>query len=231
MNEMIRDVTVYDPRGIVQPAHLGQMFLDPVTTVFYQARGLTPADWHLVTPPELPGSFVKIFDWFLGTPDTDPERSAAIERFNDSEMVRKTMEMDGVAVLQAFSWRTALGANVAMTRLRFDRTKDISLFFGFDDGAMPALMPTGFGFLVEDGRLSFGGGGTCEVRRGATVRLRIETRMTVATAYLDDAPFAEMPTTVLRARAVVALFRRDAGARETAPGYEVALKHNLERRL
>jgi hypothetical protein len=219
---------ICSPLGIVEPSHLGQMFLDQFTEVCYQARGLTADDWQLVIPADLPGSFVKIYDFFLGPPDLDPQGAEGALKFTDAGIIGKTMTLNGLTVLQAFSWRTARGGNAALTRLKFDRLDKLSIFFGFDSFAIPHTMPSGLGFTIEDGRISFGGVVCRDLRCGETVAFRIETFLAEAWGWIDDRPPTKVPTDPIRPRAVVALMDRKPGPRPVSPGYEHALKRALE---
>jgi|SRR5579862_4616574 len=227
------DEIILNPTGRVEPAHVAQMFWDPISEVFYQARGPGANDWRYVPPRDLPGSFVKIYDFFLGLPPNDMQGNEGREWYADNEIVRRTMELDGLRVAQAFAWRTAAGANAMMARVIFGRTHGLSVFFGFDAAVKPPQLPTGLGMRIEDGLLTFPEG-TFDVRQvhpGDSLVLRFETQLTVATAYIDDKEFGRCDTGgPVMARPVVTLFvKDDCGPRPVAPGYESALKRKLER--
>lgn len=224
---------VLNPVGIMQPDHLGQMFIDPTTEVFYQARGLSAYDWRLVTPAELTGSFVKIFDFFLGPmmpPPEAPEHELR-RRVADAEAVRRTMALDGVAILQAFAWRAGK-TDVMMTRLRFDRIDDISMFVGFAPRYSARTMPDGSAFTIDDGMVAFGPH-SHRIARGDTVLLRVELMPTpkgiFAAGYIDDEHFGTCGTPSCTPNPVIGLFDRGDGPRKTDPDYPMALKRNLER--
>ena len=230
MSDRMATEAILNPTGRVEPAHVGQMFWDPLSEVFYQARGPGAHDWRYVPPRDLPGSFVKIYDFFLGLPPHDAQGDKGREWYADNEVVRRTMELDGVRVAQAFAWRTAAGANAMMARIIFGRVWGLSLFFGFDMEVKPHRLPTGLGITVEDGFLQFGDAvESRQVHPGDSFVLRIETHLTTATAYIDDRQFARCETGPIRPRPVVTLFVKDDGPRATAPGYETALKRMLDR--
>lgn len=221
---------ITSPIGAIEPGHIGQMFFDSLSQVFYQARGRSAEDWYFVRPADLPGSFVKIYDLFLGParPATTPESDLA-ERVADSEAVRETMAMDGVRVLSAFCWKVARGPHVMMARIKFDRVRALSLFAGFDPAARAHAMPDGVGFTFEDGILSFG-----DIYRvvtpGETMLLRLELDNAVwASAFVNDRPFAQLHAPAAEPAPLVALFDRSRGPRPVARGYERALKRNLAR--
>lgn len=209
------DRIITNPSGVIEPAHLGQMFWDADSEVFYQARGRTADDWRLVTPGEMPGSFIKVYDFFLGP--MMPALAAAkddhglAERFVDSEAVRATMQMDGVRVFHAFAWRAANGTDAMMARIKFDRVEGLSLFVGFAVSKSAHQMPHGDGFDIDDGVVSIGNRSR-QIEPGQTLMFRVEQRPALKRA-VDP---------------VVAVFVRGPGDRKVAPGYALALKHNLE---
>ena len=222
MNQEIPHQTIYDPRGLIKPGWLGQMFFDNATHDFYQARSLGENDWRLIPPADFVGSFVKIYDFFIGIPaDDTTERQRVI----DSEAVKETMAMDGVRLLQAFCWR-ANETTAAMVRFKFDHVRDLSIFFGYASDPRPHTMPVGIGFRIEDGVLEWGGENR-DLIPGDIIALRIETTLTASCAYLNDARFLST-TAVLDGHPIVAVFNRGPGDRPTAPGYDRAMKRLME---
>lgn len=220
---------ILNPLGIVEPAHLGQMFFDQTSEVFYQARGRTAADWTLVAPADMVGTFVKIYDHFLGLPQDDPQGPEVRQRVADAEAVRKTMEIDGVVLFGAFRWKTAAGADVAMIRVRFDRPDGLSTFFGFANDPVAHELPAGIGLGTEDRTITFCGEvASLEPRK--VVALRVEATAEQATAFVDDRPLAQVPGWGdIPASSVFASFVRRPGRRHTAPGYDLALQRRMKR--
>lgn len=221
---------ILNPTGRIEPMHIGQMFFDQSTEIFYQARGPTSDDWRLVPPADFVGSFVKIYDFFIGIPQDDPNGFGGYERSHDAQAITETMAMGGLRVLQAFAWKTASGETVAMTRLKFDRTGGLSVFFGFDEDARPHKMPSGIGFIIEDGAFTFNGLDRRVVTPGETILFRITKAADEITAHVDDIEFARVdaPGVVLE-RPMIALFDRSVGSRRTAPGYDQAMKRLQDR--
>ena len=225
----MKPVEIYNPHNLLIPEHMGQMFFDPRSESFYQARGVTPADWRLVTPATLVGSFVKIYDFFLGTPNLDPQGQEGADRVRDSEAVKATLKLDGVDLHQAHAWETATKVQVAMVRLTFNEIFGYSFFFGFAHDARAYAMPKGLGFTLEDGCLQFGG----EKRRvyeGERLLLTVAAdkldRGYTGYSIVDDKDWTH--TFSLGAGSpVLALFVRRGVDRKVAPGYELALKRTL----
>jgi len=229
------DRIITNPSGVIEPAHLGQMFWDADSEVFYQARGRTADDWRLVTPGEMPGSFIKVYDFFLGP--MMPALAAAkddhglAERFVDSEAVRATMQMDGVRVFHAFAWRAANGTDAMMARIKFDRVEGLSLFVGFAVSKSAHQMPHGDGFDIDDGVVSIGNRSR-QIEPGQTLMFRVEQRpalkCVMTTMFINGENFATVGVLGGAVDPVVAVFVRGPGDRKVAPGYALALKHNLE---
>lgn len=235
---------ISDPTNVVEPAFLGVMFLDPVNSVFYQARGRTSADWVFVPPADFNGSLVKIYDHFYGLPEDDPKDGDAWGRARDAKLVRDTMALSGVDVLGlgGLRWRTANGTDVFMVRLRFRKVDGFMLFAGFAKEARAYAMPEGVGFEMSNGFLRFGGN-VRKVAPGEMVVLRIEAIRWMSpdvewssaiTAFVGDEVLGtvsidEQTLCTLSLIPVVALFDVGPGSRPVAPGYEHALKRNVER--
>jgi hypothetical protein len=231
----VSEVVVTDPTGIVDPDWIGQMFYDPVNTVFYQARGRTSADWRFVPPADFVGSFVKVYDHFYGLPEDDPKDAEAANRWADAKVVRETMAKSGVEVLGlgGLRWRTANGTDVFQVRLRFHKVDGFILFAGFTGEARAYAMPEGVGFELSNGFLRFGGNAR-EVAPGEIIVLRIEERKDNIyecnmMATVNDEGLGAVKAEALPSIPVVALFDVGPGARQVAVGYENALKRNVER--
>jgi hypothetical protein len=221
-------VIVTNPTGIIEPAWLGALWLDSANNIFYQARGRTAADWHFVPPADFLGSFVKIYNQFYGIPDNDPKDAEAAMRYADAKVIRDTMALCGVEMLGlgGLRWQTADGVDVLQVRLRFSRFADLSIFVGFAPEARAWAMPEGVGFRIEDGVLSFGGKtAPLHLRQPYTLRIEIGG---VADAFLGDQHVGTAYGVVVPTRPVVALFDRGPGPRPVAPGYERALKRNVD---
>ena len=220
-------MNVTNPIGVIEPAHVGQMFFDMVSEVMYQARGKTAHDWCMVAPPDLPGSFVKIYDMFIGPAFLKNVKfpDDYLDLIKDSEAVRDTMAMDGVRVLQAFFWVTAQGARVMQTRIKFDKTVGLSMFVGFCREAKAHVMPHGAGLSLEHGQLSFNGK-SVPVADGGTLLLRIEMHNRNCGVFMNDELLGTEPTEIYTSP-VIALFNKNRGSRKVAPGYEHALKRTL----
>jgi hypothetical protein len=217
---------ICNPLGVVEPAYLGQMFLDPINHIFYQARGLTASDWCFVAPSELSGSFVKIYNLFLGLPPDDPAGPQGAEFVMLSKLVSDTIALDGVEILQAHRWKAG-SIDVAQARLKFNRSDDISMFVGFAAKAKAYEMPCGHGFVIKNGDMVFGEGQRW-IGRGETILLRVEYGE-IAYGFVNDKPFGTMKLDeVGQCIPVVALFSHRQGERRIAPGYEKALQENLK---
>lgn len=218
---------VCNPCGVIEPQHLGQFFYDATAEVFYQARGRTKDDWHFVAPKDFVGSFIKIYDFFVGIPADDPRGPEAARYIQDTELAKQTIALDGVEILSANKWYTAQeGKLVAMTRLRFHKIAGISLFFGFARDVKAISMPNGVGFMVEDGAVEFAGY-THKLKAADQVLLRLEAKDKMFDAFVNDEKYAEGQSWNECSQAVIALFVRSPGSRIIAPGYERALKRNL----
>jgi hypothetical protein len=216
---------VLDPTGLIEPMFVGQHFLDPVNEVFYQARGTTAFDWHLVAPADLVGSFVKVFDQFLGLPQDDPQGDSVRRMTIEALAVRETMQLAGIHVPQAFAWKVGEVA-IAQARIRIERPASLSLFVGFATHARPIALPSGVGFRIDDGVLRFGA--DSNLGNDETVLLRIEIDGVIANGFVNDQHFASMSSREVETNhPVVALFDRSTGPRPIAPGYELALKRML----
>jgi hypothetical protein len=218
---------VCNPCGVIEPQHLGQFFFDKAAEVFYQARGRTAADWQFVAPKDFIGSFVKIYDLFLGVPANDPRGPDAATYVHDTELVKETMALDGVEILSANRWMTAAGVDVLQCRLRLHRVDGLSLFIGFAPEARAHAMPSGLGFTIDDGILSFNQGSR-PVEPGAVELMRIEISAKVE-AFVNGEPFSIAFGAVAATSPILALFVKGPGERKIAPGYERALKRNLAR--
>jgi hypothetical protein len=227
---MHQSIEILNPTNLVIPQYLGQMFLDPRGEVLYQARGTSPADWRLVTPGTLVGSFVKIYDFFLGPPEFDPQGVKAIERVSDANVIKDTLKMDGVEIhKEAFAWKTATGMQVAMVRLTFHKIFGYSFFFGFAHGAKAYAMPSGLGFTLEDGWLKFGEDHRW-VYEGERLVLMVGA-VKVDGGYtgcgsVNGKDWGLVPALAVGSP-VLALFVRRGVDRKVAPGYELALKRTL----
>jgi hypothetical protein len=222
---------IADPTNVVAPAYLGAMWFDAASNVFYQARGLTAADWLFVPPADMVGSFVKIYDQFYGIPEDDPKNADAATRYGDAKLVRDTMALSGVEVLGlgGLRWRAASGIDVFQVRLHFHKVDGFMLFAGFAKEARAYAMPSGVGFEMSNGFLRFGGNAR-EVARGEIVSLRIESvTREAASASVNDAWLGTVAADSVPLAPVVALFDVGPGPRPVAPGYEHALKRNVER--
>jgi len=221
---------IADPTNVVAPAYLGAMWFDAASNVFYQARGLTAADWRFVPPADMVGSFVKIYDQFYGIPEDDPKNADAATRYGDAKLVRDTMALSGVEVLGlgGLRWRAANGTDVFMVRLRFRKVNGFMLFAGFAKEARAYAMPEGVGFEMSNGFLRFASNSR-EVYPGEIVVLRIEAEHWAAKAFVNDDPLGEISIESLPPTPVVALLDIGPGPRPVAPGYEHALKRNVER--
>jgi hypothetical protein len=228
--ETMKPVEIFNPHNLVIPDYLGQMWFDPRSEAFYQARGLTPAHWRLVTPTTLVGSFVKIYDFFLSTPNLDPQGQEGVERVRDAMAVKETMKMDGVELhKEAFGWTTAAGVQVAMVRLTFHKLFGYSFFFGFAHDARAHAMPSGLGFTLEDGWLKFG-----EEKRRVFEGQRVLLMVTATKldrgydglSVVDGEDWAHT-FNMGAGSPVLALFVRRGVDRKVAPGYELALKRTL----
>lgn len=223
---------ILNPTGVVVPGHLGQMFMDPKSESLYQARGRTPADWRLITPDTLVGSFVKIYDFFLSTPELDPQSHVGVEFVNDANAVKAQLRLDGVDVHgDPLAWKTHQGAQVAMARLTFDEIHGYSFFFGFAPSPTPNAMPEGIGFTIEGGWLVFGNLQR-RLYEGDRVHLMVAAFETdggwTAFGVVDNADSASMWSMGL-GKPVLAVFVRRPGERRIAPGYDLTLKRALER--
>jgi len=218
---------ITDPTGVLEPPYLGAHFFDQQPSVFYQARGRTAADWHFVPPTDFVGSFVKIYDFFVGVPADDPKEPEVHRIVADAQKVRETMRLCGLEIVGFGGLRWKAGPlDVFQIRLRFNRLSGLSLFAGFAAETKAWAMPTGVGFTLEDDALTFGES-TRRLREGDVLALRIEVAFT-ATAYVNDERFGTAFGVVPPLKPVVALFDRAPGPRPVAPGYEAALKRNME---
>jgi hypothetical protein len=223
---------ILNPCGRVEPAHDAQMWLDPSNEVLYQARGKTALDWHLVPPADLSGSFVKVYDFFLGPAwDGKPQPEGYAQHFRDSETVKATMRLDGLRLEQALSWTTWDGVEVAMVRLKFDRHDGLTTFFGFTADSRAHQIADGTGFRIDDdiARFSDNQAATLGVlQAGETVTLRVEIdRNRRAIGFMNDTAFDVTQAVPESGRPVVAMFNRRPGTRRVAPGYEAALQRTL----
>jgi hypothetical protein len=219
-----------DPTNVVVPAYLGAMWFDAASNVFYQARGLTAADWRFVPPADMVGSFVKIYDQFYGIPEDDPKHADAATRYGDAKLVRDTMALSGVEVLGlgGLRWRAVSGIDVFQVRLHFHKVDGFMLFAGFAKEARAYAMPSGVGFEMSNGFLRFNGNSK-EIAPGEIVILRIEGAVHSAKAFVNDEPLGKVTVTGVPPIPVVAIFDVGPGPRPVAPGYEHALKRNVER--
>jgi hypothetical protein len=224
-------VIVTDPTGVIEPDWLGQMFFDHVNHVFYQARDLTKDGWRFVPPADFNGAFPKVYDQFLGNPETDPQDAGAWQRHHDTIAVRATFAMSGVEILGlgGLFWTTANGWEVFQVRLRFRQTHGFSLFAGLAERAWVVEMPHGDGFTFRDGVLRCWNGETF-VRPGSVVALRLVWNRGIGAAYVNDESFAAARNGRGTARVpVLALFDLHGGPRPVAPGYDGALKRNTDK--
>lgn len=229
-------MTITDPTNAIEPASIGGMFFDPISNIFYQARGRTAADWVFVPPADFVGSLVKIYDQFYGVPDDDGKNADAGTRSGDAKLVRDTMALSGVDVLGlgGLRWRAASGTDVFMVRLRFRKVDGFMLFAGFAKEARAYAMPEGVGFEMSNGFLRFGGNAR-EIARDETAILRMEVRtcndgeQVLVYGYVGDEELGKIYIKGIPSTPVVALFDVGPGPRPVAPGYEHALKRNVER--
>jgi hypothetical protein len=215
---------IYDPTDVLEPPYLGAMFLDPENTVFYQARGLTPDSWRFVPPEDLVGSFWKVYDFFVGVPPDDPQDPMAHSRHKDAGLVRETMELNGIAVLDfgGERWRTVDGTDVYLVKLQMRRFDDTIMFAGFASAKpRPAQVSYGTGFFLWRGVLAFGDR-SYSVKRDEFVGLRIEIKDGSAKGFLNDELFGEMPGGATK-YPVVAIFHHGAGPRPVVPDYAGAV--------
>ena len=229
---------ITDPTNVAEPAWLGIMWLDPVNSCFYQARGKTAADWVPVLPADFNGSFVKIYDQFYGLPEDDPKDAEAANRWADAKVIRDTMALSGVDVLGlgGLRWRAASGTDVFMVRLRFRKVDGFMLFAGFAKEARAYAMPEGVGFEMSKGFLRFAGISR-ELSAGEIVVLRIEAMrwllgdkwLSNVTAFVGDEQLGSVNVETVPSIPVVALLDIGPGPRPVAQGYEHALKRNVER--
>jgi hypothetical protein len=219
---------IADPTNVVAPAYLGAMWFDAASNVFYQARGLTAADWVFVPPADMVGSFVKIYDQFYGLPEDDPKDASARQRYLDAQIVRDTMAMSGVEVvgLGGLRWRAANGIDVFQIRLRFRKIDSFVLFAGFAEEPKAHAMPSGVGFEMSNGFLRFGGNAR-EIAEGETFVLRIEVSRGYVFAYVGDELLDSHKIEVIPSVPVVALFDIGPGPRPVAPGYDRMLERKM----
>lgn len=227
-------MSIGNPTNVVEPAHLGQMFYDFGAQVFYQARGRTAADWHLVPPADMVGSFVKLYDFFVGVPADDPRGDDAEEFMADSRLVGQMLSGEGMELFSALRWRAGDGMVAMQARVRFSRTAGLSVFVGFAVAPKPHAMPGGAGFSIEDGVLTFGSHQS-EVAFYEPLLLRVEVTREDVFAYVADRSVggfkidADASGFWLDSRPVVALFNRWPGKRPIVPGYDAVLKRSLKR--
>jgi hypothetical protein len=224
-------VQVYDPTDVLEPPYLGAMFFDADSNAFYQARGMTPADWRFVPPSDLVGGFWKVFDFFVGAPPNDPRGPTAATRHNDAQLVRDTMDLNGVHILDfgGLCWDTADGTKVYLVKLKIKRTHGFKLFAGFaSEKPNPARPVGGLGFHFEDGLLSFGSE-IQRVGRDEFIGLRIEVTTTDVSAFINDRDFVgcARPPDAPLAWPAVAMFEVADGPRPTVLGYDRAVNRHM----
>lgn len=156
------------PIGNIAPQHLGQFFFDQLNGVFYRARGLTEMDWHLVTPAELTGSFIKSFVDFLEPrhhaeklteEQIAAERKAADDRSKRPEKTPWIVDEvkageGGFRVSDARVWSTPAGAKVMQARIRVEIATTASLFAGFCFGPVSPVLPIAHGLAAGEVRIN-----------------------------------------------------------------------------
>lgn len=212
-----------NPNGRMVPLHIGQMYYDHINEIFYQARGVTQFNWHFVPPSDMVGSFVKIYNFFVGAAAHDPRGAEIAQKVLDAESVKETMCLSGAEIMHALFWETASGADVLQTRIRFHRNKDIVLFIGFSRSAKAHTMP------ISDGVTILNGVARCGDKERAlasdTVLFRLERLDGTVTAFMDDEPLGTLAN--ISGNPVIALFNLDQGRRPISDGYGAALQRNL----
>jgi hypothetical protein len=221
-------MTNLNPVGAIEPMHVGQMFLDHESEAFYQARGKTAADWQIVHPDDMIGSFVKVYDHFFGLPQNDPQGPEGARIVTEANIVKQTMMLDGVHVLQAFAWKTHDDTEVMVVRLKFERVKDLLLFVGYARDTRAHAMPQGVGMVIENGAVTFGFGEGVSVRKGETVAFRVSISGCWVEARVREQPIAQsVEDDPAARRPVVALLNLGPGPRPHAPNYGPVLQRKL----
>lgn len=225
-------VNIYDPTDVLEPPYLGAMFFDAASNVFYQARGVTAADWRFVPPGDLAGGFWKVYDFFVGCPAHDPRGPMVGTRHRDAQLVRETMELNGVHVLDfgGLCWETHGGIKVYLVKIKMNRTHGFKLFAGFASEKPNSAKPVeGLGFQFEDGVLRFGTEARRHVLPGDVLGLRIEVTGEDVFAFVNDKDFggqAFKEGTPLSWPAL-AMFEVADGPRPYVPGYDGAVDRHM----
>ena len=217
-------MTFCNPTGVLIPEYVGQMFFDHVSHIFYQARGQTENDWHFVAPDEMVGSFVKLYDYYLGTPDTDPRGEAAEEWTKDSEISAGMMRMEGLLPMRLMRWRTFGNIDVMMARVRFDKVDGMSHFIGFCERPVTYRMPSGAGFNIISGLIWFGDVIVGRAPIENPVMFRVEIGGHTAAGFINNAPVGTIEVPRVTFTPVIALFNHNGGRREVFPGYDGLLQ-------
>lgn len=231
-------MNISNPKGRLEPAWLGQMFFDPGAHAFYQARGLTADDWQLIHPDDMVGSFVKIYDHFIGIPQNDDQTPLGIQRHKDAIVVRETMKIAGLEIMDfgGLCW-DAEDKVIYLVKLRFIEVAGRHVFLGFVDEAPAWKMPYGLGLYLREGVIWFCNSARVGKPIGyyrdgdvATFRLEISNvaEMFQIDISLSGKDIANPVVERLPVKPVLALFDCKRGPRPVSGGYDYALQRNMD---